>query len=820
MSEWGPSNFEEFLRRVNRELKKSQRSAIGAVNRADTAQESADEAQGTATDAAAAAAAAASAAAAATDAASGAQQTANGAVTAAGTAKAAADAAKTAADNAATAAGTAQSAAAAAQTAASDANTAALNAAGLAASKGKTIVQSSQPTGANANAANLWVDTSLDGNGNPKNTPNRYGSYTVQDPNAVAVILPRASAQTETEVMRISVAQNAQTPVALTLSVSMVLNSLVKSSIARLRDGVSGAVLASYVFSDKGDNAGGNAETWTLPAGFTATPTASVLVVTIQSNNANSPDVYSLHRTITANAWRPITDQKVIDAAAAAASAATAAQGAQTTANTAVQNAAAAQTSANTAQSAATAAQQTADAAQTKANQAATAASTAQTAADNAQSTANTAVTNAGTAKTAADNAASAAAAAAGVANGKADVLIQSATPAAAMQKATTLWIDTTNNANTPKRWNGTAWVATTDKAATDAAAAAVTAKNAADAAQGTANQAVSDAAAAQTTANQAAQSASAAQTAATNAQTSANGKNTIKFRTAAPTTSAADKGNADGDLWFVIPNVQTGIATGQYVWMAATQTWVQQTLSSAIIASLDAAKITTGTLTGITITGVTITGTTVTGGTVQTSATGKRVVLSNNRVNFYGVDGTTDVNAGVIEGIPNGAAGGLMNFASGTGGTVFLQLGTQALPTAGSAQVYAPGVSWFPTIYTSAVYDAGTGARAPLGDSGWITPTITNAIADASLPPRYRLVNGIVYFDGLLTLTSSSLNATIFTLNAGFRPAVAREVWANRGSASQWVVRIQAGGNVALLGPSGGAGQLQMASITPFPVG
>ncbi|MEX5323351.1 hypothetical protein WCE04_29045, partial [Pseudomonas shirazica] len=38
------------------------------------------------------------------------------------------------------------------------------------------------------------------------------------------------------------------------------------------------------------------------------------------------------------------------------------------------------------------------------------------------------------------------------------------------------LWIDTTGNANTPKRWNGSAWVAVTDKVATDAAAAAATA--------------------------------------------------------------------------------------------------------------------------------------------------------------------------------------------------------------------------------------------------------------------------------------------------------------------------------------------------------
>ncbi|WP_296267483.1 TipJ family phage tail tip protein [Pseudomonas sp. UBA6562] len=71
---------------------------------------------------------------------------------------------------------------------------------------------------------------------------------------------------------------------------------------------------------------------------------------------------------------------------------------------------------------------------------------------------------------TAAQNAADAANALAG---GKGKVIIQAAAPATADRLAQNLWIDTTGNANTPKRWNGSAWVAVTDKAATDAAAAA-----------------------------------------------------------------------------------------------------------------------------------------------------------------------------------------------------------------------------------------------------------------------------------------------------------------------------------------------------------
>lgn len=64
-------------------------------------------------------------------------------------------------------------------------------------------------------------------------------------------------------------------------------------------------------------------------------------------------------------------------------------------------------------------------------------------------------------------------------AQGKGQVLYQSAAPNAQFRLPQNLWIDTTNNNNTPKRWNGTAWVSVTDKVALDAAAAAAAAMNA-----------------------------------------------------------------------------------------------------------------------------------------------------------------------------------------------------------------------------------------------------------------------------------------------------------------------------------------------------
>jgi hypothetical protein len=77
-----------------------------------------------------------------------------------------------------------------------------------------------------------------------------------------------------------------------------------------------------------------------------------------------------------------------------------------------------------------------------------------------------------------------AAQAASDAAGGKGKVIFGSSQPAAEDRLPQNLWIDTTAGANTPKRWNGTAWIVATDKAATDAAGAAATA-------QATANNAV-----------------------------------------------------------------------------------------------------------------------------------------------------------------------------------------------------------------------------------------------------------------------------------------------------------------------------------------
>ena len=240
--------------------------------------------------------------------------------------------------------------------------------------------------------------------------------------------------------------------------------------------------------------------------------------------------------------------QDTANAATAAAKSATATAGqaksaadaAQTAAESAKKTAGNAETLANTANASANAAKSDASTAKTDAANAKATASNASSVATQAKATADSAAQSATDAANAARKANTAAAAAAGVANGKADVLIQSTAPDASMRKPTTLWIDTTGGANTPKRWNGSTWVAVTDKAATDAANAAVKAHAAAQTAQSTADKA-------QTTAANAAAQANQAQAAAKKAQTTADGKNLI-YR-------GPDEPNHDGlkpgDMWW-----------------------------------------------------------------------------------------------------------------------------------------------------------------------------------------------------------------------------------------------------------------------------
>lgn len=454
----------------------------------------------------------------------------------------AAQGAQQTAGQAQTAADAAEAAAGTAQTAADQAQADALAAAGLAGSKGEVITQASAPTGSRATSANLWIRSS----DNRPHTWNGSAWVAVTDKVATDAAAAAVAAQTT--------ATNAGTAAS--------------TAQQRADAAFQGAVDAATAAGNAMTAANGKNRTWwqtSAPAGTghaTGDTWFNTSAGTINRWSGSAWVVQELGAGALASG--AVTEAKIAANAITVLKIANGAIEAGKIANGAVDAtklATAVANSITTAQSTATAAQ--------------TAAGTAQSTADGAASAASAAQTAANTAKGAADQAAADAAAAAGIAGGKADVLIQSTAPAAAMQKASTLWIDTTSNGNTPKRWSGSAWVAVTDKAATDAAAAASAAAGAASAAQGTANTAVSNAATAQQRADSAFSNAATAAQAAGLAQTTADGKNASWYTGTAP----AGTGHKVGDLWY---NSAAGNALS--TWSGSA--WVARQMGTAALAS------------------------------------------------------------------------------------------------------------------------------------------------------------------------------------------------------------------------------------------
>lgn len=353
---------------------------------------------------------------------------------------------------------------------------------------------------------------------------------------------------------------------------------------------------------------------------------------------------------------------------------------------------------------------------------AAQAAASAIAAAQAAKDVADQANAAAGVAKSAADNANTAALQAAGIANGKGKVIYQASKPTGTNAAAGNLWIRTSDN--TPWAYDASIpdWVQVTDQTAKDAAAAAV----------------------------QAQQAATAAANAAQAAQATADSKPLILFSSTAGPSGTAPTGST----WFLWDSAKN--IAGQWLQSGtlANPVWTPQQITSQVIANLDLGKLTAGSAaiadlvaqkiaastanfqtvnvsnlfvtSGATMTqavidylfanvvqakkitagmidATTFNGVTFTGAIFQTSATGKRVVLSNNRLNFYGLDGSTAVNAGVIEGIPNGAGGGAVSIGPGTGSSYFI-VGDQALPTQGSATCRSYGPLWAGGLFVDAL--------------------------------------------------------------------------------------------------------------------
>ena len=161
------------------------------------------------------------------------------------------------------------------------------------------------------------------------------------------------------------------------------------------------------------------------------------------------------------------------------------------------------------------------------------------------------------------------------------------------------IWFDTSNG-NKQYRWDGSAWTSVQDTAIATAAADAAAASAAASAAQST-----------------------------------ANGKNKVTYST----LDASGSGTTAGDIWFKYTT--GGVIIAQWTWNGSS--WVSNTLSNAVIASLDAGKITAGTIS----VAVTLSAATITGGSIDINS-GTFKVTSTGSVTISA--GSFDINSGAFK--------------------------------------------------------------------------------------------------------------------------------------------------------------------------
>ncbi|WP_409309645.1 hypothetical protein [Pseudomonas putida] len=313
---------------------------------------------------------------------------------------------------------------------------AAQDAATLAGGKGKVIVQAAAPAVADRLAQNLWIDTTSNAN-----TPKRWsGSAWVAVTDKVATDAAAAAANALTVAQTkadASVVDNLSTRVTdaegVITSQGQAMTGL-QNSLVTTSQNVS---VAQQAAQDASILAGGKGKVIVQSAAPAAADRLAQNLWIDTTGNANTPKRW------TGSAWVAVTDKVATDAAAAAANALSVAQ---------------TKADASAVDSLSTTV--------TQQGNTITSQGQALTGLNNSLTTTNQNVTAAQQAAQSASD----------LAGGKGKVLFQATVPAVADRVAQNLWIDTTGNANTPKRWNGSAWVAVTDKVATDAAAAAAAA--------------------------------------------------------------------------------------------------------------------------------------------------------------------------------------------------------------------------------------------------------------------------------------------------------------------------------------------------------
>lgn len=315
----------------------------------------------------------------------------------------------------------------------SAAQAAAQAASNLAGSKGKVFVQNSAPPTSERLPQNLWIDTT-----GSANTPKRWANGAweavtdkVARDAAAAAAQALAGLGDKADASALTALSQRVTQTEQGLSTQSSNITSLSNSITLVGNNATSAQQAAQAASDLAGSKGKVIIQSSTPAVADRLPQNLWIDTT---NNNNTPKRWS------SNAWRTVTDKAALDAAAAAQNAL---------------NAVALKADASAVQQLASRVTQTENTIVSQTEEF--------TRLDNSINVVSGS----------AQNAQNAAQAASLLAGSKGRVFVQNGAPPVAERLPQNLWIDTTGGNNTPKRWNGTAWVAVTDKVATDAKTAA-----------------------------------------------------------------------------------------------------------------------------------------------------------------------------------------------------------------------------------------------------------------------------------------------------------------------------------------------------------
>lgn len=290
--------------------------------------------------------------------------------------------------------------------------------------------------------------------------------------------------------------------------------------------------------------------------------------------------------------------------------------------------------------------------------------------------------------------------------------------------------------------------------------------------------------------------------------------------------------------------NIQTVNVANLFVTQDATMQ--QATINYLFANVVQAKKITADMLDVNSLNGVTITG-----AIIKSAATGRRIEIQGQRIDVFGATG---LSAASIQGYADSATSSAIELVAVNGG-VTARLGVGGVvkyPIINTSQEFAVNsnashgftapvvaatkfLAWNPStlqgqtiidgsnlgniiVQADDVYDRA--GNSTIKDSGWLAINTTSGTPDSDNPPQYRKVGRQVYLRGLIAPTSTL--QTIGTLPAGYRPGAVIEASCVRtpgsvATATFWDVRIQVGGAIALMGPSGGSGSINLAGFAPY---